>query len=285
MSIRESIIKRLETDQELPVAPMVVSKINNLFEKDSSTAEDIADVLQLDPALTAKVLRVSNSMAYRGLHEIASVPQAITHLGFREVRNIVLTFSLVKVFPQKGNVDYKMFWNHCLSVAFTAQVMNRHARKLSTGYDQAFTAGMLHDLGILILDMYAGQNYSRVSKSAKRKEISLERVEKEILGIDHAEVGSIFLQSWNLPESLVQAVRHHHQPLACNQEVPALTALVHLANFACNNQSIGNGVGIFPNRFSEKAWFDVGLSVDDIPAILEEVTIEAQKSNEVLSLA
>ena len=144
---------------------------------------------------------------------------------------------------------------------------------------------MLHDLGILILDQFVCDSYKQVIALAQDKLRETYLVEREIMGIDHAEVGGLVLKKWHLPPTIVNAALYHHLPNECPEESRATTQLIHLANFACNNQGIDSGMDIFPTTFSQSAWFDSGLSVEDIPEIIEQVNEETAKSTVLVAAA
>ncbi len=282
MGIRDAICRKIEEATDLPTLPEVIIKVEKLARDENSSASDLAKVMNHDPALTARVLRVANSAIYGARSPITSVTLAVARMGFTEVRNIALSLSILKLFAGKGPVDYARFWKHSLSVAFATRILSRHMRVPARNTDDFFVTGLLHDVGILILEQYFAQIYHAALASAQPS-VSLSELETDKLGIDHAHVGSLLLKRWRLPEVIVEAVRCHHRPDAAVEARTAAQA-VHLSNFICNNQGIDNGVEAFPSGFSQSSWHDCGFSVEDIPGLIEEVNEETAKSETMMAL-
>ncbi|MFH1147047.1 MAG: HDOD domain-containing protein [Pseudomonadota bacterium] len=283
MGIRENICRKIEEARDLPTLPEIVIKVEKLARSDSASARDLAKIMDHDPSLTARVLKVANSVIYGGRNPITSVTYAVARIGFTEVRNIALSLSVLKLFTSKGFVDYAKFWKHSLAVAFASRALQRHVRAVNDSTDDLFVMGLLHDIGIVLLDQFFPKVYHPVLDIAAKDSTSLSELEKESLGIDHAKVGSLLLERWRLPETVVEAVRCHHFPdMAKQARIGA--QVVHLANFMCNNQGIDNGIEAFPSGFSQSSWHDTGLSVDDIPKLIDEVNEEAAKSDVMMAL-
>ncbi|NCC50994.1 MAG: HDOD domain-containing protein [Spartobacteria bacterium] len=285
MKVRENIIRQIEKADNLPTLPGILTELMKVVDDPNSSARKIANVIEHDPALTARILKVANSAAFGSINTVASVAQASARLGIKQVRDISMTLSVIDLLDGSRQIDYTRYWKHCLSVAFAAQIMAKRARRFSGQLDDIFTAGMLHDLGILILDQFVEDSYKQVIALAQDKMRETYLVEREVMGIDHAEAGGLVLRKWRLPQPIIDAATYHHVPCECPEETRLVTQLIHLANFACNNQGIDSGMDIFPTTFSESSWFDTGLSVDDIPAIIEEVNQETAKSTVLVAAA
>jgi len=285
MSFRDVILKRLEKDTELPTLPGVFSKVSNLLRSDDASAADIAKVMKDDPVMTTKILRVVNSAVFGGHDKISSVSLAVARLGFKLTADIVMSLSVINLFQENGGLSYKRFWRHSLSVAFASDFLITYMHVDRELKDTLFTAGILHDIGMLVVDQYAPEIYSKVIKYAQEKDIVIEEVEEQLLGMTHAEVGAVMLKKWNMAENIIDAVKNHHHPLSATSKSVSLAEVVHLANFICNNQGIDNGVGVSPPGFSEAAWFDCGLDVDIIPEIIDKVQFEVQKSEVMLAVS
>lgn len=277
MNIRELIHAKMERAIDLPTLPQVVIKVEKLARDENASAKDLAEVMNLDPALTARVLKIANSVIYGGRSPISSVSYAVARIGFSEVRNIALSLSILKLFHEKGQLDYRRFWKHCLSVAFASRIVKRFGDKDLGNFDNFFVVGLLHDVGIMVLDQYFSTYYAAVLAEVRGASLSLSDLEKDLLGIDHAEVGAMLLEKWRLPDDIVQAVRYHHSPHMAPWTTSSIQ-VVHLSNFICNNQGLDNGIEAFPSGFCESSWDGMGLSVDNIPEIIKEVNEETAKS-------
>ncbi len=286
MSFRQDVLNKISQKQDLPSLPDLVVKLSRMVADGETSASDISKVVQYDPALAGRILKVANSAAFGGSSRVASIPQAVMRIGFTRLRDLVLSLSMMQAFKGKNlRLDFVRFWRHSLSTAFAAQVIERKAARADTPSDEMFSAGLLHDLGAMVLDLFAADQYNKVVEFAHRENKELCAAEQEILGIDHAEAGAHLLEIWNLPSAVIESARYHHDPYPENQPTLLLTKIVHLANFACNNQGIDNGVGTFPTTFSSSAWYDTGLSVDDIPAIISDVNRLTAEADEIIAAA
>ena len=286
MSFRQDIIDKLDRLQDLPALPEIVTKLSRMMSDANASAGDISKLVQFDPSLAGRILRVANSAAFGGTTPVGSIPQAVTRIGFKRLKDIVLSMTFVRTFRNKAiHIDFTRFWRHSLSVAFACQEIEQLSQQIKTVSDEAFSAGLLHDMGVLVLGLYASMPYQQVVAYALSENKDLCQAEQLILGIDHAETGALLLEKWGLPELVVESARYHHEPYPDGRPTGLLTKVTHLANFACNNQGIDSGMGAFPSTFSSGAWYDVNLKVEDIPAIIEEVKRRTCEVDDILAAA
>ncbi len=301
MSLRTAILTRLKMIRHIPSLPAVVTRLQQEIDREDSDVGAIARIVSEDPAIALKVLSVANSVIYSRGVEIVDVQQAVSRLGMTELRNVIYAIAVLRLMPDLPHINYVRFWRHSISVAYTASAIPRFcseesgARDVSTtGF--AFIAGLLHDLGILIFDQFfpdqyeitlamVGRNAGNTADADSIQEaLSLHTAEEKYLGVSHGEVGGIILQRWELPDSLVEAVTCHHDPLSADQ-YRTLTGIVHMANFVCNNLGVDNGASLPPTGFSDSCWEGLGLAVDEIPAIIEMANKQAEKSPTLMLLA
>jgi HD-like signal output (HDOD) protein len=286
MNFHDDILDKIERKRDLPTLPDIAVKLSRMITDGHSSAPDIAKVLQFDPVLAGRVLHLANSTIYGTSSRVGSVSQAVTRIGFKRLKDLVLSLTLMQAFSHcKTRLDFRSFWRHSLAVAFASQVIERRASHTEGPTDNSFAAGLLHDIGILLFYMYANDSYQQVVTYARLENHELHEAETTILGIDHAEAGALLLEHWNLPLLVWESTRYHHQPYPQGFSTDVLAKVVHLANFACNNQGISNGVETFPSTFSSSAWYDVGLSVDDIPEIIDEVNRLTAEADAIIAIA
>ena len=289
MKRRQEIIDRLASISDLPSLPQVVAKVQAEVSSPNATASTMSQIISEDPAISLKVLKVANSPVYCLGKEISDTREAVVILGFQEIYNIVLSMSTLNLFKKAHHIDYKRFWQHSLSVAFATKAIvhfagERYPRDKGRMAD-LFIAGLLHDIGVLVLDQFLPDRYEDVLKEASTTEdLPLYGIEFEHFGITHAEVGGYLLRQWRIPEKIAVAVAFHHLPGEAGDSME-ISQIVHIANFICNNQGIDNGVGVPPEAFSDIAWMNLGMSVDDIGDIISEVRSEAEKSPIFMALA
>jgi two-component system, cell cycle response regulator len=206
------LLERLLTATNLPSLPTVAIEVLKLTRAEKASIEDIAEVIQHDPALTAKLLKVVNSSLFGIPREILSIKQAMVVLGMRTVKVMVLSFSLVDVFStrNKGEFDYELYWRFSVTTAVAARLL---AQAVAPNMmEQAFVAGLLADVGVLAAYRCVPDKYAPVLRAWCNQRRPLHVIELEHLGVTHAEMGWKLLDSWGLPKSLCDAIGAHHSP-------------------------------------------------------------------------
>lgn len=229
----EKVIHRVG---ELPAMPEVATEVIRLTDDPGVDIGEVGEVIQQDPALTAKLLQVSNS-AYYGMRQVVgTVKLALVILGVSEVRNIVLALSVFDAFGGKGKVEELTrdgFWNHSFRVGAIAKRLGSHFELSFQGED--FVAGLLHDIGKLVLWNQLEEEYQDIYHASKQDGADLYALELDALGFDHADAGAALLRYWDMPETLADAVAYHHarDDRALTEAIdPKLAALVRVANLA-----------------------------------------------------
>jgi putative nucleotidyltransferase with HDIG domain len=195
-------------------------------------------VIKKDQALTSKVLKIVNSAYYGFYRQIGNIDQAIVILGFNEVKNITIATSLIQTFHWNisQRINREKFWIHSLGCALIARSLC--LAKLELNPEDAFVAGLLHDVGKIILYQYFPENYNTVLRIAQKQRRPLFEVCRDLMEIDHAEVGGMVAESWKFPPTLVNAIQFHHKPENAAPE-DYYIHLTHLANYFCHNEEIG----------------------------------------------
>lgn len=216
---------------ELVSLPRVYHRVSEMLADGRYGAAEIGRVVASEPALTARLLRMVNS-AYYGLPtRVDTVPMAISVLGTRALHELVLASSVASAFDRldTGLVDVADFWHHSIYCGLTARLIAKDQRLGQS--EQAFVAGLLHDIGKLALYREAPDAAETVLRrfAADEGETPVFRLESEVLGFDHAAVGAALLRTWDLPEAYASAVAHHHDPGSAS-EYRELCAVVHVAN-------------------------------------------------------
>lgn len=284
MGFRAEILKRIEKAVDLPTLPGIFTKISSLLNSTGSSAKDIADIMKDDPALTARLLKVTNSAAFGGSEPISSVTQAVARLGFVKMGEIARSLSVLKLFTGGEVVDYREFWRHSLSVASATSLIPRHLGKGADAPEELFTAGLLHDIGIFVLEQYTGDLYRSVASMARETGQPLNAAEQQLMQIDHAEVGCILLKKWHIPESIAEAVRTHHEPYRhSDSHLFQTSELVKQANFICTTQGATNGISAPLTACSNEDWIRHGFTPDDVPSLLSKVARVLEDSSTMLA--
>ncbi|MDH7576284.1 MAG: HDOD domain-containing protein [Bacillota bacterium] len=264
----DQIVQRV---RDLPALPQIVARVLKLTDDPDSTVKELNDAICQDQALTAKVLRLANSAYYGFPRRISTIIEAIVILGFNTIRNLVLAVSVHNLLS-KEVPGYQLgrgeLWRHSIACAMAARTLARRTRFPSP--DQAFIAGLLHDIGKVILSVYVSETFGELIKKVHEAKIPFPQAEEEILGFTHAVIGSKVADKWNLPLPLVEAIAFHHSPLNA-KENPKLTVLVHLADALCMMMGIGlGGDGLYYPLVPE-ALSIVGLKAEDLEVIMGEL--------------
>jgi putative nucleotidyltransferase with HDIG domain len=196
---------------DLPPLPAVAAKVMGMADDDKTSAMDLAQVLATDQALTAKLIRISNSAYYGFARRISTVREAVVMLGFKQVRQVSVGASMMNAFKRDGageGFDLDLFWGHSVGVAVAAEALAR--KTLGAKPEDAFTAGILHDIGRLVLRQGMPREFAAAVAIARSGELTLHEAELETTGYSHDEIGQALGERWKFPGHLVDAVRCHH---------------------------------------------------------------------------
>lgn len=221
--------------RDLPPVSTAALQLISLLDQTETPNEDIIRVLRQDSVLTAKLLRLCNSSAMALSEKVTSVDQAVFLLGRVQIFQMVmaLAFRGPLTVPLRANpAETAALWHHSLSAAIAAERAVGEGLKLDVGDSEAFTVGLLHDIGKLVTTQFATEETSNAMRALVARGLSGVEAEREIWGTDHAEVGTGLLYLWRLPEEIVEAVARHHQPVLAPH--PRLSALACFANRAAH---------------------------------------------------
>jgi len=234
------IAKLIDEIEDLPTLPAILNKVSEVINDPESSAADLAKVVSSDGSLSAKLLRLANSPAYGFSRKISDIQHAIALLGFAETQSLAISASVFDQLSSKADFDYKGHWNHSLAAATLARMISFHLKV--GGMETAFTAGLLHDVGKLLLAIKMRGKQERVDSlfSAEIGATKLE-VEQNVLGITHAEVGYLLGEHWLLPSVVTGAIRYHHSP-ELDAESKIITNIVCLGNLYCEASQFAESI-------------------------------------------
>jgi putative nucleotidyltransferase with HDIG domain len=276
---KTGVLEILENVNNLPSIPVVLTEVNKLLENDGTSATELGKVIAKDQGLVAKILVVANSPLYGIPRRVSTIDFAIVILGFNHIKNIVISLSMMEAFKSihGAKFDQKKFWQHSVLTALTAKRIADDLGYYFSG--EAFTAGLLHDLGIPIIYKFFNKEFLEITEKQKESGRNYWEIEEEVLGATHSEVGEFLINKWNLPPALAEVVAHHHKP-DVPSEYSEITAVVHLADYMLNFLEVGNfawdqGLELDPTVFdklnlSNKEYLD-GLITNYEPMIREQI--------------
>jgi HD-like signal output (HDOD) protein len=238
-TLRELIRERVERLNSIPTVPAIIRPLLFYLERpvDQVEVQRIVDLVSCDETISAQCLRVANSALYFRSREVRSVHGAVVVLGVRQVREILLSCSLLNLLPkQNWVIDPLVFWEHSLGCGLVSRFCARKARFAEP--ERAYLAGLLHDLGELVNMMSFQEEFRAAAQLARSEQIPLHQAERSALGFTHCDTGKILAEHWRLPEDIMEVVEHHHDVQQAKLH-PVLVALVSLSDQLCQLHELG----------------------------------------------
>lgn len=245
LPLESDIKKILNLDKnKLPSFPQVAAKLLEVSKDETASLTDLSKIVETDPGISVRVLEIVNSALYGLGRKITALSEAVVFLGLDEIKKLAIGMTVFEKMFKSGHAeqfDRLLFWRHCLSVA----VLSKEIAK-ATGYpdpEEAYIAGLLHDIGKVFLDIQGQRNYGDFIQALSLSVDLIIEKERNFIGLGHDDVGAFFCSRWKLPEKLTLAVKYHHQPfehLALSREETLLISIVSLSNFLCWTQGIGS---------------------------------------------
>src|SRR5450830_219744 len=253
----------------LPTAPKIVDELVRSFDNPSISTEELARKLGADPALSAKLLRLANSSYYHVSRSIGTVDDAVLMLGFMTVRTLVVSTGLTGSFKSMGGVDLKLFWRYSLHTAIVAKWL---AKKQALNSDLAFTVGLMHAIGQLVMHAAMPEQTLQVDKIASPIDARRLDVEHTSFGYDFADVGAELAKRWRFPEEFSDAIKAFPTPLE-GDSFNKIGAVIHIAAWRArveeNKYSREEMESTFPDDVAAKLGVKAELLLDDMPPMAE----------------
>jgi putative nucleotidyltransferase with HDIG domain len=272
---------RPERLRELPPMPQVVLDLQAALAKEDVSLDAVADTVSHDQALAAKTLRIANCSFYGVPSRVVSIRQAIGILGLRSVSTLVLAAAVSDRFPRIAcaGFDLGRYWRHSVAVALCSREI---ARRIRLDTDAAFTAGLLHDLGRLVMASQTPQELERVYVRRAERDVPMLQAEREALGSDHAELGAEVGVRWRFGTEIVNAMRLHHEPPAAPRAT--IVDVVHVADNVAHALNIAQDPAEIVPVLDSSAWNRVGLSQVQWFTVFENTEAELDGLCEALTV-
>ena len=262
--LRTKIKKALRHSKNLPTLPAIIQKLTSMAEDPNTTTDQMGRVIAKDHILAAKLLRLVNSAFYGFPQRISSLSSAIILLGFNVIKSLIISSS---IFDLMESQDVQL-WEHSLGCAVACSVL---AKRLDVADpEEISTAGLIHDIGKVAIKMELPDHYEEINRLVSDQQTSRREAERQLLHLDHAEVGGWLAKSWNLPPKLIEPIAGHHEPGACRKE-PLACAIVHFGDLLIRALGYGHGDDIWVPSLDQKAWRTLGLATDDLPSLIDEI--------------
>jgi HD-like signal output (HDOD) protein len=265
----------IESTEDLPTAPPIAFKLLSLMRRTDYDNNDLVEVIRYDSELTAQLLKICNSAAYRPAEPIMSISQALLRLGQIVVYEQVLAISLGRMNkgkPSRGYYGLCPFdlWRKSVAAAILARYLGPRCNGLNADRETCFTIGLLHNIGQAVLNIAPLSEIAQIPRLVQEMQLPLLEAERQVLATDHAAIGGALLESWKLPNEVVNSIRYYCQP---ELNPDGMAPLAFLADFCSHADSNQGG-----STHAEKAaWVTekLGLKTDDIQAALDQLKKEA----------
>jgi putative nucleotidyltransferase with HDIG domain len=240
--------------------PEVCVRLYNLIHASNSNAQSIGDTLALDPNLVARVLKIVNSAAYNFPKQISTVSHAVTILGTEDLCNLVMAIAAVRAVSNFGDgyVTVDEFWHHSVFVGLCARHLAQECKHPEP--DPFFIAGLLHDIGILVIYSTHKDLSDTVNEICPGDEQKLAQYEQEHFGFDHGYIGGMLLESWHLPEKLIDVITHHHKTQKIRDSL-----ILYLADLlATTIDSSSSPLNLILDKLDDDDWAKLGINQDEV---------------------
>jgi putative nucleotidyltransferase with HDIG domain len=282
MSPLRDIDTLLDEIVTLPSLPRIIDRVNKLLEDPDVSLTEVGQVISTDPSVSLKTLRLINSAYYALREKVTSVEHAVVMLGSKVVRNLVMTATVFD--SMKGGAE--SYIRHSICCGILMEILARHHRQnLPIAADEAFIFGLLHDVGKVIFGQFLPEECKEVNAIVATTKRPMFLVEREIIGADHAAIGSQLAHRWKLPDHLIQAIAGHHELFLCLEDsAQPLCANLTVADYICHACGISDIEGNIP-VVDDETWRISGLKGSEMPKIMNEFFDALPNVDELMKLA
>jgi HD-like signal output (HDOD) protein len=274
----DSLVKKT---LELVSPPSTYSQLNDLLKDPNSSVDDISAIINTDPALVARLLKVVNSPFYGFPSQISTISRAITIIGTRELINLVLATSVINSFKgiPEDLINMRVFWRNSLACGIAAKALAKRCGYRAT--ERYFIAGLLQNIGSLVLYQSMPEIAREAINSSRFGHEAIFKAEQRLLGFNHADLGATLIKAWRLPSSLAETVQYHHTP-STSVEFPVEVAIVHIADIIVSSAQLGHAGDPHVPPIVPEAWTLLGLELTDIPELLNDINEQLDALTNIL---
>jgi putative nucleotidyltransferase with HDIG domain len=264
--------------ESLPSLPDLVWELQAAIQSSTSDSGEVAFIVEQDPSLAANILRLASSAAMGCGETFTSLADAVTRIGMNELECLANTVLIIETFEDYGNLlEHKTFWRHSIDVASAAEALaDRFGPEITMMPKQAFIAGLLHDLGKLVVDQFFPEDFARVQKYAKEEHILDHLAERRILGMDHGEIFGRLIETWAFEPNILESVRYHHSVEECDGAYATDAELIRYADILCHFRQ--NSI-ILDDAPVHK---DFPMTIEELAELMEELDDMANQRSGLL---
>lgn len=276
-------IIEIVNNSDISSIKQIVIKIIKIINDPDSSAKNLKDVIEKDPPLTAKLLRLANSAFYGYSKKISTIQEAIVCIGFEAVKELALRQKVCELFSKEfyfNSYSRLSLWKHCIAVALCGKLIYR--MEFQQHGENIYAAGLLHDIGIIISDQFLQNSFIDILTKSKNTKKNLINIEDNVLGFNHTDIGSSLATDWKLPDELVIAIKNHHNFNSIEEKYIKISLSLFVSNYACQNSGIGYNDAPYEDKTKFlKCLEELKLKEKSIELIIEEVKNEIKKIEEI----
>jgi HD-like signal output (HDOD) protein len=274
----DSIVERTRTVYSLPY---FYERLNETINHPRSSITDISRIITEDQGLTVRLLKLANSPMFGYYAKVDSITKAVTIIGTQQLRDLALAASVIGIFTgiPENLMNMASFWRHCISCGIIARTIGSCLRE--SNVERYFVAGILHDVGQLVLCTAAPELAANLLRECREREELFHSSELRSMGFDHAELGGALLKAWKIPANISEPVACHHAPQSALQN-PLESAVVHLSDIICQAMELGQGGEWCVPPLDSSAWERLGIPVSMIATILKQSESQLKETFAIL---
>ncbi len=283
--------KIMEKMKELPTLPVIANKVQQMLYNPKTNTSELASLIEKDQSITSKILKLINSAFYSLPERVTNISQAISHLGYKNISQIVMTLSIFDTLKTKHNslFDRREFWLHSIASAVLGKKIAQMIKYAEP--EDIFTACLLHDIGKVFMDGFLKEEFNNVLSFADEKSISFYEAENILLGVNHSMIGEWIARSWKLPIHVIGAIKHHHQKLEDREGLvvsgDVSIDIVRLSDIAVRSAGFGkngDGKGYRP-KITNDLIKRLPIIKEDIDELLNSLKEEIGKYEVLLNMS
>jgi len=241
MAQETKIDRIVRTIEQIPTLPVISTQILRLFRDENINLRQVEELVEKDPPLAAKILKIVNSSFYGLLNKISTIEHAIIILGLNEIRSVAIGFAIQSHFKSHSNsFEPARFWKHSIICSQIAKYLAKYFNVVDDG--TYFLSGLIHDIGKLVIDQYFQEDFKTIIQYIAKNQCTFSKAEKEILGVTHYQIAAKLLRQWNFPEKVIMQVFYHHAPWH-DKNFTTESAILYLSNiltkingFTCSSE-------------------------------------------------
>ena len=279
--INDKILKSID---KLPAFPATLHRVSELVGDPDFAIADLVDVIKYDQSITANILRMCNSPYFAIRYEVSSLREAVIYLGRKNILHVVYTAGTSRFYKKVKGYYWgaSKLWEHSVGVALMSQIL---AKRIYDREDpRLFTAGLLHDIGKVVLGEFVHDSFQEIMDLVSNQEYSFLEAEKEVIGINHAELGGEIASLWNFPKEIKDAITYHHRPDLMEEGDDSTPWLIYLADQTCMMMGIGGGADGLAYRGLKEVIDKFGLRQRDLEESIVLLLKDLDKAKELLDL-